>query len=281
MRRTPFERIQHRLQQRLPSDVLRLLPERWEKIGTVLVLRLPDELSQKNKERIAQTYAEVLKCTTVLQDTGGITGVYREPSLKRLYGSPHTETIHVENGIRYCLDPQRIMFSSGNMAERLRMATISSSRETVVDLFAGIGYFTLPLAVYSTPMKVFACEINPVSYEYLCKNITLNQVNERVEPLLGDNRTTAPQGCADRVILGYFSDLEVFLPVALNCLKNHRGVLHVHYLTPVEGIPTQVSAKVASMISRTGCVADVRGVHDVKSYAPGIHHVVVDVTVRR
>ena len=129
--------------------------------------------------------------------------MYREPNVKIIYGNKKTETIHIENGIRYKLDPQKVMFSSGNMDERIRMAKISNPKETVVDLFAGIGYFTLPMAVYSKPKKIFACEINPVAYDYLCKNIVQNDVTSIVEPLLGDNKTTAPKNVADRIIMGY------------------------------------------------------------------------------
>ncbi len=61
------------------------------------------------------------------------------------------------------------MFSSGNMNERIRMSNISKPNEVVVDLFAGIGYFTLPIAVYSKPKKIYACEKNPISYDFFVK----------------------------------------------------------------------------------------------------------------
>ncbi len=70
------------------------------------------------KEIIGKAYAEGLGCTTTLNDNGGISGVYRKPVVEVIFGSPHTETIHTENGIRFKVDPQQIMFSSGNMAER-------------------------------------------------------------------------------------------------------------------------------------------------------------------
>lgn len=39
------------------------------------------------------------------------------------------------------------MFSSGNVSEKLRMAGMKCAGETVVDLFAGIGYYVLPFLV--------------------------------------------------------------------------------------------------------------------------------------
>ncbi|MCJ2533880.1 MAG: class I SAM-dependent methyltransferase family protein, partial [Candidatus Thermoplasmatota archaeon] len=210
---TPLEKIKKSLKNNISLELTNFLPEKWEKIGDVLIVKLDEKLKSYGEE-IGKTYAEVLHCKTVLNDVGGISGIYREPNVEILYGSENTEVVHKENGVRYKLDVAKIMFSSGNMDERLRMANISNKNETVVDLFAGIGYFTLPMAVYSKPRKIFSCEINPVAYKYLCKNIVLNHVPSIVNPLFGDNRSIAPKNVAERVVMGYFEDTEKFLPTA-------------------------------------------------------------------
>jgi tRNA wybutosine-synthesizing protein 2 len=278
MRETPYSSIKKTASSLIPSELLHLLPSRWEKIGSVVTIKLPDELFNY-KEILGKVYAENLRCTTTLNDTGGITGVYREPVVEVIYGSSHTETIHTENGIRFKIDPQRIMFSSGNLEERRRMATIAHADETVVDLFAGIGYFTLPIAVHSKPKKIFACEINPVAYDYLCKNVVLNHVSDIVEPCFGDNRVVAPKNCADRVILGYLYDPQDFLSVAFQCLKNHIGMLHYHELVPVEGVPQQPLSHIEAVAGRYNRGVRVLKVHVIKSYAPRINHIVLDVRI--
>jgi tRNA wybutosine-synthesizing protein 2 len=231
-----FEQIKKVLSKEIPSDLISKLPDKWEKVGEVGIVKLNPEF-EKYSESIGKNYAEILQCKTILNDIGGITGTFREPKTKIIFGSRLTETIHIENGIRFKLDPQRIMFSSGNMDERIRMATISNEDEIVVDLFAGIGYFTLPIAVHSKPKKIFACELNPVAYGYLCENIALNNVPNIVEPLKGDNRKVAPKSIADRVILGYFGDTHNFLNIALDCLKNHKGIIHYHDKFPDRDVP--------------------------------------------
>ena len=165
----------------MPSELLGVLPDKWEKIGSVVTLRLPEELTPY-QQIIGRAYATVLGCSSTLYAVGGIAGVYREPRVEVIFGSKQTETTHRENGIRYRLDPQRIMFSSGNLAERKRMATVAKHDETVVDLFAGIGYFTLPMAVYGKPKRIVACEINPVAYRYLCENVVLLSLIHISEP---------------------------------------------------------------------------------------------------
>jgi len=278
MVQTPYELIKKTTSTFLPSELLSLLPNKWEKIGSVVTMKLPKEL-YGYKVMVGKVYAEVLEVTSVLNDLGGISGVYREPVVEVMYGSPQTETIHVENGIRFMIDPQRIMFSSGNMGERRRMASVASPDDIVVDLFAGIGYFSLPIAVYSKPKKVFACEINPIAYEYLCRNVVLNRVGHLVEPCFGDNRLVAPKGCASRVILGYLHDPWEFLPVALQCLKNMVGVLHYHELVPVKDIPRQPLSHIECVATEYDRQVELITVEKIKSYAPRIHHVVLDVRI--
>ena len=51
---------------------------------------------------------------------------------------------HKEGGVLYCLDVTKCMFSSGNTTVRQRMGQLDCAGATVVDLYAGIGYYTLP-----------------------------------------------------------------------------------------------------------------------------------------
>ena len=279
MIKTPYELIRERLRDVLSANLIRFIPSKWEKIGDVLIFKMPVEL-QSYSEEIAGVYAEVLGCRSVLEDVGGVEGEWRKPRVKLVYGSSDTETIHCENGIRYKLDPVKVMFSSGNMDERIRMARISMRDETVVDMFAGIGYFSLPMAVYSKPKKVYAVEINPVAYGYLCENISLNNVNNIVEPVLGDNREKTPEGVADRVIMGYLHDTYRFLPAAFSAFHN-SGMLHYHEVCPNELLNDRPLRRVETAAERFGFHVEDMKSRVIKSYAPGVSHVVLDVKVER
>jgi len=277
MSEKPFEQIKKKIPKNFPKEYVDYLPAKWEKIGDVLTIVFPSEL-ESYKENVAEIYASVLGCKTVLNDIGGISGEYREPNVEILFGSSVTETVHKENGICYKLDPQKIMFSSGNMDERIRMATISNSNEVVVDLFAGIGYFSLPMAVHGKPKKVFACEKNPISFDYLSQNVTLNNVVDIVEPLKGDNRKVAPKNVADRVIMGYFDTLE-FLPVAFECLKDCCGVVHYHDKLSDDVIPDIPLKRISELAEENNRKAVLLQFKEVKSYAPGISHYVFDIKI--
>ena len=277
---TPFQEIKDRISGRVPSDLSLYLPKKWEKIGEVLIIKIPKELKKFSKD-IAKIYADVLDCKTVLEDVGGISGEYRKPNVRFLYGNPNCETIHIENGVRFKLDVSKIMFSSGNMDERIRMATISNSKEVVVDLFAGIGYFSIPMAVYSRPKKIYACEKNQLAYKYLCENIVLNHVTETVEPILGDNREVAPKNVANRVIMGYVKDTHKYLQTALDALYNKTGIIHYHEACPDELLPDKPIEKINKIAEKNKIKAKILNFKKVKSYAPGVTHVVLDVKIER
>jgi tRNA wybutosine-synthesizing protein 2 len=206
---------------------------------------------------------------------GRINGLKREPEVKVLLGDG-TETVHKENHCLFKMDVAKVMWSKGNTGERKRMSTISEDGETIVDMFAGIGYFSIPMAVHSKPAKIYSVEINPVSYSYLCQNTVLNKVEDIVEPILGDCRETAPRGIADRVLMGYIGNTHEYLPTAMEVLKD-GGVVHYH-----ESVPDKL--KFIRPVERIKEAAGDRGVEIlnkriIKPYSPGVYHVVVDAKI--
>ncbi len=275
---TPFNEIQQLLSKKIPLKLFEKLPNKWEKVGNVLTIVLPKEFNNY-KELIGKNYAKVLGCKTVLNDIGGIKGVFRKPDVEIIFGQKNTITIHKENGIRFKLDPQKIMFSSGNLKERKRMANISNKKETVVDLFAGIGYFTLPIAVYSKPKKIIACEKNKVAYDFLCENIVLNHVTTVVKPIKGDSRKIVPKNIADRVLMGYIHKTYKFLSTAINSLKNNCGIVHYHDVYPDEVVPEKPLKIVDKEVRKNNCKFKLLKYEKVKSYAPGISHFVFDIKI--
>lgn len=271
-RQDPIDDVRSRV--RIPDDLLDLLPDKWELFGDVLVLRLDNRLDLHETE-VASAYADILGAKSVLRDVGGIAGEYREPVLKLVLGDD-TVTVHRENGILYRFDVARIMFSSGNIEERVRMAEIQCDGETVVDMFAGIGYFSLPLAVHRRPREVVACEANSVAHAYLVENVRLNGVECRVRPVLGDNRSLPGEDIADRVIMGYVKTTHEFLPTAYRLVKD-GGVVHYHETCPNELLPDRPIQRLREALP--GGEVRMLRMKEIKSYAPGVSHVVVDAEV--
>jgi len=258
------------------------LPRRWEKVGDVLLLRPPPDLAPWG-DAIGRIYANVLGASTVVEDRARIHGPWRVPDIRRLWGDG-TETVHVENGVRFKLDVAKVMFSSGNVGERGRMARIARPGETVVDLFAGIGYFSIPIAVHGQPSRVVSCEVNPTAFHYLQENIRLNRAGA-VEARLGDCREVAPAGVADRVIMGHFGSVG-YLPVAFRAMKD-LATIHLHALlrrpagegpvaAPAAGAPDPLFDRIRMEAESSGFRVDSLTMRRVKSYGPHRVHVVVD-----
>lgn len=269
--RDPWKAIQENVD--LPEDLRPLVPRKWERLGDVLIVRFPNELEHYEVE-LAGAYAKELKVKAVLREMGVITGVTRRPNLRVLFGGD-TETVHPEGNILYKLDPTQVMFASGNFDEKKRMSHLDCRGETVVDMFAGIGYFALPVAKNARARKVIACEINPAAYHYLVENIALNRVQDVIEPVLGDNRDLPGEMIADRILMGYIGT-EPFLPKALRLIKP-GGIIHYHDVAGMEDCP----GKMLRAIGRAceGRRFDVLYAHQVKSYGPCTSHMVVDFRV--
>ena len=139
---------------------------------------------------------------------------------------------HRESGLTYALDVTRSMFSSGNFTEKARGAALGRAGETVLDLYAGIGYFTLPYLCRAKVAHVYALELNPHSITALRRGLRANGAADRCTVIPGDNRRpalrTLLRGVADRVNLGLIPSSRDGWPLALDALGARGGWLHVH-----------------------------------------------------
>lgn len=267
--------LQTALRGLLTEEELELLPSGFDRIGHVLILSLHPKLGGRSAE-IGRELLRLKGVRTVALK-GQVVGRYRQPQLKVIAGDPVTETLHREHGCAFKLDVARAMFSPGNLYERGRVARLVKPGETVVDLFAGVGQFSIPIARLARPKEVRAIELSPVTYRYLCENIRLNRVGDVVKPLLGDCLKVAPRGIADRVVMGILHVTHKYLPLAMEVLKPRGGVIHYH-----ESVPSRLRFK--RPIERILAAAREREVEimhqrRVKRYAPGVDHVVIDARI--
>lgn len=273
----PARRLRLTLEDQLPADLLELLPTGWQMLGDVCVVRLAEVL-EPHDEGVGRALGQALGARSVLHLEGS-QGELREPETRLLWGDPQTRTVHREHGLVFHIDPAQVMFSAGNKHERHRLVDQVRPGEQVVDLFAGIGYFTLPLA--RAGARVVACEKNPTSAGFLADNVEANQLTGQVEIRQGDCRGLAPEGVADRVLLGYFPGTAAFLDTALAALAPGGGLLHYH-TTAEEPAPLDAAeAELRSHLPDRAGTVEVVAARRVKTYAPSVAHVVLDVEVTR
>ncbi|MDD3857311.1 MAG: SAM-dependent methyltransferase [Methanoculleus sp.] len=195
----------------------------------------------------------------------GFLSEMRVPETEILYGSAG-EVRHREQGCTFFLDPTKVMFSQGNRDEKARIAALVRPGERIADMFAGIGYFTIPAAMSGG--RVHAMEINPIAFEYLQRNIMANHVADRASGELGDCRELL-SGVYDRVLMGHF-DAPSMLADALAHVRA-GSVLHVHSIG-------DVSETIRERVGEAGFSAAVTS-RRVKKYGPYAWHMVQDVTI--
>ncbi|WP_421908462.1 class I SAM-dependent methyltransferase [Methanolacinia petrolearia] len=196
--------------------------------------------------------------------------IMRLPEAETLYGES-CDVLHREEGYTFRLDPSKVMFAQGNREEKKRMAEyvgMAPAGERVADMFAGIGYFTIPMA--KAGAFVHAMEINPVSFGYLEENIAGNCVGENVTTENGDCRDLL-KGEYDRAVMGHF-DAPSMLGDILPHMKS-GGTIHLH---AIDGGTGDGNDKIIDAAGEYGFSATVT-LRRVKKYSPGSWHTVQDV----
>ena len=285
------ERLHKTLEQQLVGskvDILEKLqldlPKRWERFDNVALLPLHSFTSELWSGIISETWwAKVAKALEVerLFRKGEIRGERRESTAELLYGEG-VDVERIEHGVRFVYRITECMFSQGNLNERARMGSIDVEGEQILDLYAGIGYYTLPLLVGSKTTEVTATEWNPNAIRDLHKGLHRNGVENRCTVLEGDNRKHGErlQGRFNRVILGLLPQPWDGLQTAVEALHPKGGILHVHGIAPVDNPDSwesEVIDRLNSIVpnAEIQCIQRIR----VKSYAPHWDHRVLDVRI--
>uniref|UniRef100_UPI00384AC462 methyltransferase n=2 Tax=Methanobacteriaceae TaxID=2159 RepID=UPI00384AC462 len=147
--------------------------------------------------------------------------------------------------------------------------------ETVIDMFAGIGYFSIPIGVHSNAKQIYSIEINPNSFHYLKENIKLNKISN-ITPLLGDCINITPDYKADRIIMGYVKTTHHYLKVAIDSL-NKGGVIHYHETVPEKLMDIRPINRIKELAGDRQ--VEFLKLNKVKKYSPGVFHVVCDARI--
>ena len=140
-------------------------------------------------------------------------------------GERKSETIHKEYGCVFKIDLKKAYFSPRLSYERLRIAKLVKPGEVVLNMFAGVGCYSISIAKHSEPLKVFSIDINPVAFQLLHENSRLNRVEAVVVPIQGDAKQvidTELLNVADRVLMPLPERANEYLDSAFSALKPKR-----------------------------------------------------------
>ena len=276
-----YTKLMNKLESTFSKKELSDLPRGYQIIGKILLIKLKPKLL-KHKKVIGNAILSLfpyIHTVCLIKDIGGRE---RKPKIEIIAGcKKSTQTLHKEHGCQFLIDVSKVMWSQGNKEERMRLTKQVKPNETIVDMFSGIGYFSIFIAKYCRPKKIYAIDINPEALEFLRKNAWINNVENRIEILQGDCRkfSNLLENTADRIIMGYLFKTEKFLPYALKIAKNN-AFIYLHRTAKVEEIG-KLKKKIIDIGKKNKVNVKILKVNKVKSYAPKILHVVLDLKINK
>ncbi len=277
--------LKEKLKDNIGSKVnLDKLPSGFQRVGDIIVLNLDEEFDSVKKE-IGEAVLELFGVRSVCNKFGIITGKFREPQIEVIAGDNNTVVTHIEHGCKYRFDIRKVMFAKGNVSERIRIAKQVKPGEIIVDMFAGLGYFTIPIGKLSDAEKVYSIELNPVSFEFLQENININHIHG-VIAINGDckeevNKLVSEGVKADRVLLGYLPPPKEFLPWAFKIVKKN-GIIHYEDLVKVNNKESDIDRivlEIRDVAKDFGFDVSLIEAKKVKAYGPMIDHYVFDIKI--
>jgi tRNA (guanine37-N1)-methyltransferase len=230
-KQVPKENLIQNLANKLPPNLLTMLPQALDVIGDIAIIDIPQQLKSSEKiigEAILQTHRNI---KTVLAKASAISGTYRVREYDFIAGEQKTQTIHKEFGCQYLVDVAKAYFSPRLSHEHERVASLVQKAEIVVDLFAGVGPFSILIAKKNPKVKIYAVDLNPEAVELLKVNVRVNKVENRVMPVLGDAKQVASSkliGVADQVIMNLPETAIEFVEAACQAIKPEGGIIHFY-----------------------------------------------------
>lgn len=262
----------------VPEDLLGFSPA-YEVIGDIALLEDSDLDSQKASKIADALIRTQPNIKTVVRPLTPVIGEFRVREFEVVAGEPRTETIHREYGCRYKVDLSRAYFTPRLSTERSRILSWIKEGDTVVDMFAGVGPYSILLAKSKKPSKVIAIDKNPDAVRYLRENISLNSA-KNIEAIEGDARKEAKRfaGTADHVIMNLPHSAYEFLDSAV-LLTKPGGIIHYYGITPEDDLFESSVELIRKAAEKAGRKAEILEKRVVRSYAPYQYNICIEAKI--
>jgi tRNA (guanine37-N1)-methyltransferase len=249
----------------VPEELRPLLPSSFDTLGSIALVKMADEIAPYAHQIGKAIIATQKSIKTVCMDSG-IVDEFRTRNVKVVAGDKTTETVHREYGMTFRMDVARVFFSPRLATEREVVARNVEAGEVVIDMFAGIGPFSVLIAKTRSPKVVYAIDLNPEAIRFMKENIALNKAGA-VIPILGDAREEiAKLEKADRIIMNLPHDASGFVADALKALKS-GGTIHYYEIMDDAALQPRLD-EITDIARREGRVMNELARRKVKSYSP-------------
>ncbi len=268
----------------IPDRYLSLLPRSFDIVGEIATVDLTRELDEYSSIVGRGIMEANPRVRLVIRKSGDVSGKYRTRQFETIAGSGSTETWHREYSCLFHLDIAKVYFNPRLSHERMRVAQQVRPHETVLDMFAGVGPYSILIAKNQPTSRVYSTDINPDAFGYLKENILANGVADRVIPILGDARETTARplkGAVSRVIMNLPSEAINFLKVAALALTAEGGTVHYYaFASRTDDLET-IKDSIRNTIGNTGMIVrSFSFCRIIREIAPSRVHVAIDVQVK-
>lgn len=287
IRRLSSVTLRDTLSDKLEPWELKLLFKSYDIIGDIAIIRIPEPL-RKRKELIAETVLQTHKrVKTVLQQTSPVSNEFRLRRLEWAAGEKKTETVYKEYGCVFKVDLEKCYFSPRLSYERMRIAQGVQPSEVVVNMFAGVGCYSILIAKHAKARKVYSIDLNPDAVRYMLENILLNKVQNQVVTIQGDAKNVIQQTLknkVDRVLMPLPERAYEYLDYALLALKPAGGWIHYYafeHAKKPENPMEKAEAKVRKKLRNLNIDFEVPFRRIVRDVGPNWFQIVLDIRIER
>jgi tRNA (guanine37-N1)-methyltransferase len=273
------------LEGKLAPEEIALVYKSYDVIGDIAVIRVPEQLLPMSSTIAEALMAQHKHVKAVWRQSSPIAGDFRLRELELVSGERRTDTVHKEHGCLFKVDIKECYFSPRLGYERLRIARMVKDNEVVINMFAGVGCYSITIAKHSKAARIYSVDINPVAVKYMLENVLLNKVVDRVIPIEGDARTVVENKLkctADRVLMPLPERAYEYLGSALSALKPQCGWVHYYAFehaekgeNPVEKVKT----KVLENMQRQTANFELSLGRIVRQTGPNWYQVAIDISV--
>ncbi len=254
----------------------------FDQIGDIIIVRIPDSLLPKKKVIGKALLDQVKTANSVFYQSSPVEGDFRTRNLELIEGQVKTETEYKENGCRFIVDVEKAFFSPRLSTERERISNLVNDDEVIINMFGGVGMFSL-LAARKKSCTIYNLDINPVASKLCEENIKLNKLKGTVISINGDSTEIIKkqlQNKADRVLMLLPEQSDEFLEVAISSLKK-TGI--IHYYSHVHAEKKQDAPKLSEehFLNVNKTKAKIIDSRIVRPVGPRFYQTVVDVEIHK
>ena len=255
-------------------------------IGDIAIIKA-EEIDEKALNIFGEALIKELKyIKTVLRQITPVSGEYRIRRFKYIAGEDKRETIYKEHGIRIKVDVEKVYFTPRLSTERKRIMEQVSQGESVCNMFAGAGPYTILIAKYRNPRIVHSIDINKYAIDYHLENNYLNKVEDKIILYRGDAAQMVEKyivNKVDRVLMPLPEKALTYLEYALKALKD-TGYIHIYLHVKYSQDWRESLVKASEIVRNTlteKCKIISLTPHKVREVGPRTMQVCVDTYIKK